>query len=246
MSLMKLLTEKLCLSVKNPILIPEGIEISEDLEEVKRKLEESRQRLHMDEGELYNIKRLMDESKIIYYENARLNEIIEQISDLTYAMAWQKDIDGLYQYANKIHCVRFFGLPESCTHFIVGKSDVDLINYYMERTGNRNTFGEICISTDWHCIEQGKRCHYIEMGWQGDRLMILNVRKAPRFNDEGNCIGTVGVAMEDVNNCREILEMIPNRLKNGEIEELDRGVWWVKDNPCVLGDLEEGYIPKFT
>lgn len=245
MSFMKLLTEKLCLSVTNPILIPaEGL--SGDLKEVKKKLEESKQRLHMDEEELGNIKQLMDDAKTIYYDNKRLNEIIEQVSDLTYAMAWQKDIDGLYQYANKIHCVRFFGLPESCHHYIVGKSDVDLINYYIERTGNRNTFGELCISTDLHCREQGTRCHYIELGWQGDSLMLLNVRKAPRFDEDGNCIGTVGVAMEDSVNCREIIETLPNRIRQGEVEELDRGVWWVKENPCTYNYLQPGEVPKFN
>lgn len=246
MSFIKILTRKFSLLLQAPILITSESDFTSKLDELKEEIKISKDHLVVSEQDIADIKSTVEEARRIYYENSRLNAVIEQVSDLTYAMAWQKDIDGLYEYANKIHCVRFFGLPESCHQWILGRSDIDLINYYVERTGEKHTFGELCISTDQHCIEQGKRCHYIEMGWQGNELLLLSVRKAPRFDEEGNCIGTVGVAMEDTVNCRDILDNLPKRIQQGEVEELDRGVWWIKESPCSLLDIPTGYVPSFV
>lgn len=51
-----------------------------------------------------------------------------------------KDKNMQMNFANEPMCTKIYGLSEMCTNEIVGKHELDLINNYIERTGNWNSF----------------------------------------------------------------------------------------------------------
>jgi len=187
----------------------------------------------------------LTKAREVYKENKELRNLLEEIADLSHSLMWAKDLDCCYLYANKIHCTKFFGLPSECNQFVIGRSDIDLINDFMERTGKNHTFGTTCVNTDHHCLEQGVACLYNEIGWVGEQLLVLSVRKSPRFNNNGKIIGTVGLGIDVTHKCEIVLLELENGMKSGDVEQLEPGVFWVKNRHKNCPVLVPGELPSF-
>lgn len=210
----------------------------------KCELETAADILQMDDDEI-SILRNLRAAKTLYEENKQLRETMEEIANAAQSLMWRKNRDGIYEYCNSIMCDVFFRLPKTCHNFVIGRSDIDLINYFREKTGQRHTFGELCVSTDEHCIQQGVRCVYLEMGWVDKEPLLLSVRKVPLFSDDGTCIGTVGVGVDVTYKCDELVEGLFRRIKEGEVEQLAPGVFWIKKEERSCRYLLPGELPDY-
>lgn len=122
----------------------------------------------------------------------RLNELLQDIIFTAGGYLWRKDINGRYEYCDPSWCKVFFQLPHECD--IIGSTDKELLVDFTS-TGKRHTYGNVCAGTDQHCIEQNKKCHYIEMGWIEDNLFVIDVIKTP-VRSNGIITGIVGFARD--------------------------------------------------
>lgn len=160
-------------------------------------------------------------------EVERKNAILRAMIDAAGGFVWIKDSGGRYVFCDNTFCEFFFETPP--TESVVGFTDVELLEAFRKRTGKRHTFGELCASTDDHCKEVGKKCRYIETGYIDGRLVVLDVVKTPLFSDSGECTGTVGMAWNRADECEHIQNDIQMYLKEGRLEELCHGVFWIKE-----------------
>jgi PAS domain S-box-containing protein len=104
-------------------------------------------------------------------------------------LIWAKDINDHYIFANQAICDRLL----KCRNMeeAVGKTDL----YFAEReraAGHRHTFGEICVNSDVVVKENRKSGRFREYGLVRGEQLVLDVHKAPIFDDNGDLLGTVG------------------------------------------------------
>jgi len=160
--------------------------------------------------------------------------ILESTANEAGGMLWRKDADHCYLYANRYHCRHFFGLPAHCIGMIRGKSDLELANDYIERTGEWHGFADLCWRTDNHARDLRKRAVYVEVGVIGREERVLKVIKTPLFRD-GIFIGTVGFAMDLTFDCAGVFATIEIGIQNGAVEPLEDQIYWIKDpDTCGL------------
>ncbi|MDD9301224.1 MAG: PAS domain S-box protein [Desulfobacter sp.] len=115
-------------------------------------------------------------------------------------LIWAKDMDDNYIFVNKATC----HILLKCTSAskALGQNDI----YFAARENNRgylHTFGEICVNSDQVVKKSGKPGRFIEEGFVRGAYLILDVSKAPFYDDQGQMIGTVGSA-RDITAEREI------------------------------------------
>lgn len=145
-------------------------------------------------------------------ETIRLNELLQDMIFNAGGYLWRKDIDGRYEYCDPSWCKVFFKLPHGCD--IIGSTDKELLSDFAS-TGKIHTYGDVCVGTDQHCIQEGKKSHYIEMGWIEDELFVIDVIKTPIF--ENNIItGTVGFARDISADPTWVCDEVYNALKSNE------------------------------
>lgn len=204
----------------------------------------------------------IQESKKSLDEIVRQRELLETMAHHMGGLVWIKKWDlekllYLYEFANRPHCERFFSLPddclESCNDHIQGRDDMEVLNEYRERTGKRNTFGDLCFSTDKHATEQAilyqntggkegsRACTYLECGFIGDRQLILEVTKTSLFLPDKPATWqthtfSVGSACDLSGQCDSSLERAYRYVANGEGTKLSPGVFWLypKSETCHL------------
>lgn len=162
------------------------------------------------------------------------SHILNTTVDLIDGYMWNKDAQGRYLYCTPKWKSLFFGLPEDTD--IVGKTDIELLNEYRQRTGLEHTYGNVCSGTDQHCIEQKHTCYYIEAGYIADELFLLEVTKTPLFDANDTIVGVVGIARNRSNDAPLIKIMLHEYIKkniainlNPEKMHDDRIVaYWIK------------------
>lgn len=168
--------------------------------------------------------------------------ILDSTANAAGGMLWRKDANGLYLYANRYHCKHFFGLPAECVDMIIGKSDVDLINQFVERTGEWHSFPETCELTDKHCQTYGHRAAYVEVGRIGMSEKILKIMKTPIF-EKDTLVGTVGFALDMTFDCAGVFASIDMGIENGLVVPLSDSAFWIKDpDQCVIDRRAPGRI----
>lgn len=154
----------------------------------------------------------------------RQNNIIKAMVSAAGGYVWYKDKKGRYLYCDPTWCDFFFGMKENCD--VIGMEDIELLDGFREKFKIRHSFGALCMNTDFHSRDQGKQCRYIECGYIGDRLIVLDVLKTPLFED-GAYVGNVGFAWERASECEYIFKDIEKYLKTGKAERLSDGVYWI-------------------
>ena len=212
-------------------------------------------------------KTFLDKYRRNIEEVARQRQLLELMAHALGGLVWIKRWDAdqstyLYEFANHTHCQLFFRFDEEClpdcTTHVQGRSDVDLLNDFRERTRLQHTYGELCISTDVHATEQailhyesmGERgsmsCRYLECGYIGDKALVLEVVKTPLFNPEYPCkcwashTYTVGNALDVTLCCESRLEFANQCIERGQAKRLQPGVFWLfpEHEACNLLEQE--------
>lgn len=216
-----------------------------------------------------DVRVLIEKAKKSVLETQRQKELLETMTHAMGGMVWIKKWDNitenyLYEFGNFMLCEKFFCFSEEClcdcTTHISGKSDVDLINEFRERTGLRHSYGDLCFSTDIHAMEQAilfhktagaqgrPFCRYIECGYIGKKALLLDVIKTPLFLEgktpsKQNHTYSVGNACDGTNCCEEKMDLALSLLDKGRAERLSNSVIWIyPEQPasCRLLDKEMG------
>ncbi len=218
------------------------------------------------EFEKVEAKKIVQEARTVLMESRKQKDLLELMANTVGGMVWIKKYDFIqevftYEFANLLMCRDFFCLSEECrvdcTTYVRGKTDVDLVNDYKEKTKKQHTFGDLCISTDFHATEQaiihyhskgekGKReCRYFEAGYIDGRPMLLDVIKTPIFKEnEPFCWNTltysVGIARNLGCSCDTMMARALSLIDAGQAERLSAGVIWVypEAESCHLLDAE--------
>jgi PAS domain S-box-containing protein len=134
-----------------------------------------------------------------YFE---LYNLMRLMADTVPDLIWAKDLDDKYLFANKAICNKL--LKCDFAREPLGKNDLFFALRERER-GHQHTFGEICINSDDIVKDTGKPGRFLEDGLVRGDYLVLDVHKAPMFDNDGNIIGTVG-AGRDVTHDMKILE----------------------------------------
>ncbi len=118
-----------------------------------------------------------------------LFKLVRRVADNAPDMIWAKDMDNRYLFANRALCNKLLMCksPEA----VVGKNDT----YFAElerANGQRHTFGEVCEDSDEIVKKNKKACRFVEDGHVRGQYLVLDVHKAPLFDDSGKLTGTVG------------------------------------------------------
>lgn len=156
------------------------------------------------------------------------NKIINAMVEGAGGYVWYKDQDGTYLFCDPSWCKFFFHLEDNCQ--VVGLTDIELLEVFRSKNKLRHTFGELCLNTDDHSRTQHKQCRYIECGFIGDQLVVLDVIKTPLFDVGDNYIGNIGFAWERAKECKYIFKEIEKQLKDGRAEQLADGVYYLKED----------------
>jgi len=134
----------------------------------------------------------------------KLYSMLRLICDNEPDMIWAKDISGQYIFANKAMCSKL--LEAIDTDEPVGKTD----HFFAERSCRVHAGEEPwcnnadkCRETDTLTITANSPQRFEEVYYVGGELRILDVHKAPLYNDDGIVIGTVGSA-RDVTEARAV------------------------------------------
>lgn len=201
-----------------------------------------------------------EKNKEFYYNRVaqgykRINFIINSVD----GYVWEKEVSDndsemTHTFVDPVFCRDFYGLePEeldfgyNVCRLAYGKKSSDLLNEFRSINNRKHSFGDLCISTDNHCIEQGTSCEYFEMGYiehvKGKPdWFILRVRKTPLYNEYDECTGILGFA----NNCSDdsysIKSLIYKGIKDGRIKKLslndsEAKVYWVINKKNEEKDL---------
>lgn len=104
-------------------------------------------------------------------------------------LIWAKDMDDRYIFANKAIC-RILIMCDT-TDEALGQTDVFFAGRERSR-GYLHTFGEICVNSDQVVKATRKPGRFIEEGFVRGSYLVLDVHKAPLFDETGTMIGTVG------------------------------------------------------
>ncbi|PIE02756.1 MAG: hypothetical protein CSA81_05420 [Acidobacteria bacterium] len=114
-----------------------------------------------------------------------LRKMLNYVPDLI----WVKDTDGRFIYANPAMCNKL--LKCNSGKDALGKSNMFFARQEQAK-GYEYTFGEVCVNSDEVVKKRGFPQRFIEKGLVRGELLILDVFKAPVFNDAREQIGIVG------------------------------------------------------
>ncbi len=149
-------------------------------------------------------------------------------------MIWAKDLDDKYLFANK--AIRKKLLMCEKGESPIGKSDLYFAN--RERSaGYEHTFGQICVDSDGVVKKSRQPGRFLEDGLVRGNYLVLDVHKAPLFDENGQLIGTVG-AGRDVTQDFAIQKSLEESDKRFRLlVDNIRDVLWVSDvefNPTYV------------
>ncbi len=108
-------------------------------------------------------------------------------------LIWAKDMEDRYIFVNKAACDVL--LKCDSTEEVLGKDDIYFAGLEKKR-GFNHTFGAVCTDSDQVVRKTGMAARFIEEGFVRGKYLVLDVRKAPFYDDRGRMVGTVGCARD--------------------------------------------------
>lgn len=141
----------------------------------------------------------------------QISDLYRLMSDNIQDMLWAKDLKKRFIYTNRSICENL--LIANSIDEPIGKSDLFFAQRQRELkkgVDNWHTFGELCIDSDEIILETKAPGRFEESGYVQGKLLVLDVSKAPIFNEQGEMIGVVGSA-KDITNQKENEEKIIKR-----------------------------------
>ncbi len=122
-----------------------------------------------------------------------LHQLMKLMTDTVPDLIWAKDLDDRYLFANKAICEKLLMCEEQESP--LGKTDLFFAQRERDK-GYCHTFGEICINSDGIVKTSKEPGKFLEDGKVRNEYLVLDVHKAPMFDELGNLIGTVGAARD--------------------------------------------------
>lgn len=176
-------------------------------------------------------------------ELAKKNRILEAVITSAGSYLWLKDNKHKYSFCDKSFQEDFFSVQE--TNEVIGKDDIELLNTFRERLPEkRHDFGQICVSSDEHTKQIGIQCKYIEGGYIGEKLVVLEVIKTPLYDKFGSYVGNVGAAWNRSEDFKSIVRDKEELMSTGRLEILTEFdypdtpfVWWIKHKPTHYREI---------
>lgn len=138
-------------------------------------------------------------------------------------LAWTKDEEHRYLTANAEHLRVFYQVNGCDIGFVLGRTDEELINEWRENSGEENTFGYMCISTDEYVKQAKIPCRFFEFGYRNNIPLLLDVYKTPIFLEDGKFKGTVGNAINISDKEADIVDLLEHYIKESIAIRLDNG-----------------------
>jgi PAS domain S-box-containing protein len=156
-----------------------------------------------------------------------LYQLMRLMTDTVPDLIWAKDLDDRYLFANKAICEKLLMCEEQESP--IGKTDLFFAKRERDK-GHQHTFGEICINSDEIVKATRKQGKFLEDGKVRGEYLVLDVHKAPMFDEFGNLIGTVGAGRDVTNDMA-----IRNELHRSEsmyrlLADNVRDVIWTTDD----------------
>ena len=137
-------------------------------------------------------------------------------------MVWEKDREHRYTAANDRHLEVFYQLRPEDRSKIIGRTDAELIEEWRLETGDENTFGEMCVSTDEHVKNRMMPFRFFEFGYRHGKSLLLDVFKAPIII-HGEFVGTRGNALNVSDRESDIYDLLQYYMSIGIAEKLGTG-----------------------
>jgi PAS domain S-box-containing protein len=126
-----------------------------------------------------------------------LSTLMRLMADNMPDMLWAKNLNKEYIFANKAICDTLLGAAD--TDEPLGKTDMFFaLRERAKHQGNPkwHTFGEVCRDSDAITLQEMKPMQFEEYGNIKGKFLILDVHKAPLFDDKNKLIGVVGSARD--------------------------------------------------
>lgn len=130
-----------------------------------------------------------------------VSTLLRLMADNMPDMLWAKNLNKEYIFANKAICKNLLNAID--TEEPLGKNDMF---FAMRERNSRpdnpqwHTFGEICRDSDAITLEEMKPMQFDELGNVKGKTLVLDVHKAPLYDDNGQLIGVVGSARDVTEN----------------------------------------------
>lgn len=155
--------------------------IEADLDSIKAVLEN-----HVSHSlDLYQI---LDNYDDVYQKYLKTHNILSALEENTSDMQWVKDFHGRYLYANKSIKTQLLNCDKP-----LGLTDIEIAEgRRLHHGADNHTAGETCFGSDLEVIMAEEPMKFIEEFVINGKRIVLEVNKAPIFDDEGNVFGTVG------------------------------------------------------
>ena len=156
--------------------------------------------------------------------------LMRLMSDTMPDMLWSKDLNKQFTFVNKATCDNLLGAVD--TSEPIGKTHL----YFADReraahpeNDQWHTFGELCEDSDEITLKEMREMQFEEFGNIKGEFLLLEVHKAPLYNNEGELIGIVGSARDITERkiAEKVLELRENHLT--AIIENQPGLVWLKD-----------------
>ncbi|MEA1992239.1 MAG: ATP-binding protein [Thermodesulfobacteriota bacterium] len=112
-------------------------------------------------------------------------------------LIWTKDLEGKFVFANKACCEKL--LNAKSTDEPIGKTDMYFASREREshpENPDYHTFGETCLATDLAVMKRKRPQRFEESGNIKGKFLVLDVYKAPFWDEKHNMIGMVGCAKD--------------------------------------------------
>ncbi len=192
----------------------------------------------------------LNKSNKKYRELYRLTRLM---ADNAPDLLWAKDMEDRHIFVNRAGCEKL--LKASNTREPIGKKHLYFAKREREQ-GHIHTFGEQCEDSD-AVVKKIKRARrFIEEGFVREDYLVLDVNKAPIFDDKGEMIGTVGCGRdigheramqnaleESERRFRHIIEDVSEISIQGYDEER-KVTFWNRASELIYGYTEEEALGK--
>lgn len=137
-----------------------------------------------------------------------LSRLLRLMCDNLPDMIWAKDLKNRYIFANEALCRDLLSTAD--TDEPIGNTDT----YFGERECSHHpgdpewyTFDEVCRDSDDLTMKAGTPQQFNEYGNVKGKFLVLDVHKAPFFDETGKLVGTVGSG-RDVTEAKEIERLL--------------------------------------
>lgn len=108
-------------------------------------------------------------------------------------LIWAKDLEDRYMFVNQALCDKL--LKCNRPNDAIGKTDLDFAQKERQ-AGYQHTYGEAGIDSDNMIKRKRSAGRFLEDGLVRNQYLMLDVHKAPFWDESGELIGTVGCARD--------------------------------------------------